>query len=122
MTAVAGDHLPVDPPRPAEHGVRWTDVPIAMEYASAAVEMAVTRRTEEADRYVFELKTVDDRPGRMTVRRTDNDRIYEAEATVGRFDLANDRILAERLLAAFDRQMHQFGKKRTLPMIDDEAR
>lgn len=116
MRSVAGDHLVVQPPF-SSGSVRWSDIPLALDYACAVVEMAIVRTIYEPDGYVFKLKTIDDRPGEITLRRVDDERVYLAEATVGR--LGDDEDLARRLLVELDRQLHLFGSKRKLIMVDD---
>jgi len=112
LVELAAGHIPVSPPGPALLGVRWRDVPLAMFYAAAEVEMAIARTVVQADSYAFSLRTVDDRPGRIVVRRTGDDTVYEARASIGRFD--DDIAASEALAAAFDRQMRAFGRKRQL--------
>ena len=79
--------------------------------------MAIIRTIAEPECYIFTLKTIDDRPGEITLRRVDDDRVYVAEATVGR--LGDDEDLARRLLGELDRQLHLFGAKRKLIRVDD---
>ena len=121
----------VNRPRPAPGGLRWSDVEQAAKWAvgEAGVEMAVieTLRHDETGMvidenvfsagrliwsYTFRLKTVEDRPAELIVRRRDDYRVYDATATVGRF--ADDHQRAEALLAAFDQMMRAFGRKRGL--------
>lgn len=116
LRSVAGDHMVVRPPT-ASGSIRWSDVPLALGYACAEVEMAIVRTISEPQRYIFKLKTIDDRPGEITIRRVDDDRVYIAEATVGR--LGDDEDLARRLLSELDRQLHRFGAKRKLIRVDD---
>jgi len=116
LAKLAGGHDAVDPPRAAPLGVRWRDVPLAMHYATAEVEMAIARTVEQAGGYTFVIRTIDDRPGAIVVRQTGDDRIYEARATIGRFE---DAAAAAALEAAFDRQMRAFGKKRWFVYGDD---
>lgn len=104
------DHQAVAPPRPALFGVRWTDVPQATLFACDDAEMAVVRTLERPWGYEFHLLTIENFPGRLLVRRTDNKLVYEAEATIG---LYGDHVArARELLEAFDQQMRAFGKKR----------
>ena len=116
MRAVAGDHVVVRPPA-TSGSVRWSDVPLALDYACAEVEMAIVQTIFESDGYVFKLKTIDDRPGEIKLCRVDDERVYVAEATVGR--LGDDEDLASRLLVELDRQLHLFGAKRKLIWVDD---
>lgn len=116
LRSVAGDHVVVRPPT-TSGSIRWSDVPLALEYACAEVEMAIIRTIAEPECYIFTLKTIDDRPGEITLRRVDDDRVYVAEASVGR--LGDDEDLARRLLGELDRQLHLFGAKRKLIRVDD---
>lgn len=117
LNSVAGDHPPVDSPFMAVGPVRWSDVATSTYYACNDVEMAVTRTIEDESSFTFHLKTVDDRPGRLLISRVEDDRMYTAEAVVGRFE--DDDELARRLIAAFDRHMRLFGAKRSLAEGDD---
>ena len=116
MRAVAGDHIVAHPPSTTA-SVRWSDIPLALDYACAEVEMAIVRTTFEPDSYIFKLKTIDDRPGEIKLCRVDDERVYVAEATIGR--LGDDEDLARRLLVELDRQLHLFGAKRKLIWVDD---
>lgn len=127
--SIARDRTPVNPPGPAPGGLRWSDVQLAVEWAVAepGVEMAIVQtlhhdetgmvineRVRGAERliwrYTFRLKTVEDRPAQLIVRRRDDPSVYEATATVGRF--GDDHQRAEKLLAALDSMMQAFGRKR----------
>ncbi|UCD76040.1 MAG: hypothetical protein JSV91_03780 [Phycisphaerales bacterium] len=115
LRSVAEGEEPVNPPAAAPRGMRFIDVPNAVRAACAEVEMAVvsTQRIEKGGGggggYKFALKTIEDWPAELVVMRTDDDRIYQATATVGRFE---DRVArAERLLDALQKQMRAFGAK-----------
>ncbi len=127
--SIAQDRTPVNPPGPAPGGLRWSDVQQAAEWAVAepGVEMAIvqTLRHDETGMvinekvrfgerliwgYTFRLKTVEDRPAQLVVRRRDDRSVYEATVTVGRF--GDDHQRAEKLRAAFDDMMRAFGRKR----------
>jgi hypothetical protein len=127
--SIARDRTPVNPPAPAPGGLRWSDVQQAAAWAVAedGVEMAIvqTLRHDEtgmvinekvrvAERliwgYTFQLKTIEDRPAQLVVRRRDDRSVYEASVTVGRF--GDDYQRAEKLRTAFDSMMHAFGRKR----------
>jgi len=96
-----------------EEGVRWSDVPLAVLYACDEIEAAVTRQAEHDWGWEFAIRTVEDWPATLRVRRADPPRIYDASASVGVFGDRTDRAAA--LLAAFDEQMRAFGRKRGLP-------
>ncbi|MHC4991766.1 MAG: hypothetical protein ACYTGC_12375 [Planctomycetota bacterium] len=112
LAALADGHEPSSAPRSAPEGVRWSDVRRAVEAAcnELGVEMAVVRRHTHDWGYRFELKTVEDRPAELTVRRVDGPGVYETTATVGRFQDDEDR--AEALRRAFDEHMRAYGRKR----------
>ena len=127
--SIAQDRTPVNPPGPAPGGLRWSDVQQAAVWAVAepGVEMAIvqTLRHDETGMvitekvlfgerliwcYTFRLKTIEDRPAQLIVRRRDDPSVYETTATVGRF--GDDHQRAEKLRAAFDSMMRAFGRKR----------
>jgi len=127
--SIAQGRTPVNPPRPAPGGLRWSDVQPAAAWAVAepGVEMAIVQTLRhdkngmvinETARfgasliwgYTFQLKTVEDRPAQLIVRRRDDPSVYETTATVGRF--FDDYQRAEKLRAAFDHMMRAFGRKR----------
>lgn len=113
MGSVAAGATVVERPQRAPHGVRWSDVEAAASAAAAEVEMAIVRTVKLPDAapgFEFILKSVDDRPASLTVRRLESDRVYEAAATVGRF--GDDHVTEKKLLAAFERFMHDYGNKR----------
>ncbi|HRP63696.1 MAG TPA: hypothetical protein PK400_10410 [Phycisphaerales bacterium] len=109
MASVAPDHVASPLPKPR---MRWEDVAIAADYATTESEIAIVHMDKgDADhRLVFHLKTLDDRPGRLTVVRVDGPQVYTAEASIGRF--GDDTQRAEQFLALFDRFMREFGAKR----------
>ena len=103
----------VNPPTRATYGVRWSDVSQAVAAAcnEAGVEMTIVEKLELDWGYTFILKTVEDRPAQLIVRRLDNNQVYQATATVGRFK--DDQKRADKLLAAFGQMMKAFGNKRS---------
>ncbi len=110
--SIAQDRTPVNPPRPATGGLRWSDVQQAAAWAVAedGVEMAIVQTLRHDWGYTFRLKTIEDRPAQLIVRRRDDRSVYEATVTVGRF--GDDHQRAEKLRAAFDHMMRAFGRKR----------
>ena len=116
QTAAEGG--PGDPPAPAPHGKRWSDVPQAVAAACNDVEMAVVDviEGEGGDVLRFRLLAAEGWPGEVVVRRLPPPDIYAAEASIGRFPDKPARIeRAERLLEAIDRYLQAFGAKRALP-------
>ena len=127
--SIAQGRTPVNPPRPAPGGLRWSDVQLAAAWAVAepGVGMAIVQTLRHDKNgmvinetvrfgarliwgYTFRLKTVEDRPAQLIVRRRDDPSVYEATVTVGRF--GDDHQRAEKLRAAFDHMMLAFGRKR----------
>jgi hypothetical protein len=102
----------VNTPGPARHGVRWSDLAIAVAYACDDVEMAVVREIEHDWGAEFVLRTINDEPGVLTVRRMDDANRYEAEAVIGFFKDRRDQAAA--LIKALDRHWREFGRKRSL--------
>ena len=103
---------PVNPPSRATNGVRWSDVPRAATAAcnERGVEMAIVEEIDQDWGYTFILKTVEDKPAKLVVRRLYNAQVYQASATVGRFH--DDQKRADKLLAVFEQKMQAFGRKR----------
>ena len=110
FSGLATDHAIVQVPVPAAFGVRWEDVKLAVVYSCDDAQMAVASTIEHGWGYEFQLKTIEDYPGVLTVKRLGAPRVYQASARIGEFNDHPDR--AAELLAAFDRQMRAFGKKR----------
>ncbi len=81
--------------------------------------MAVVRTEEVPGGTRFELKTVDDRPALLEVRRTGDQRVYEATATVGRFQ--DDPQRAAALIRALDQRMLAYGGKRGFYELEQVA-
>ena len=117
MKSVAAGYRSENPPVPAPHGVRWADVPEAVRDACGVegVEMAVVSEREYDWGYRYQLYTIDERPAVLIVRRVPGRKVYEAEATVGRFH--DDQARAGALLDAFDAQMRRQG---ALPKFNQE--
>lgn len=111
---LAAGHDSVSTPMPAAAGMRWSDVPLAVFYACDEVEMAITRTTEHDWGYQFDLLSIENWPGRLVMQRTDDERVYEAHATIGRFGDKTER--AAMLLEAIEKKMRAFGRK---PRIDE---
>ena len=108
----AADHIPVRTPHPATYGVRWSDVPNAVVYALDEVEMAVVSKREHDWGWEFQILSVEDDPGTLLVKRTNDERVYEATATIGGLIVQTER--AQVLLNEFDKQMLAFGRKKSL--------
>jgi len=108
-------HQPTRSPAAAAHGKRWSDLQSAVSVACAETEMAVVRKTEHDWGVECQLRTIEDFPGQLIIKRTNDDRVYEATATIGRFQDHCDR--AAQLVASIEKHMLEFGKKRK--MIDE---
>jgi len=110
--------------RAAEHGVRWADVEAAVLDACSDVEMAVveTIREDEGSRLRFRLKTIEEWPGELVVRRVEPPTVYEATATVSDHpDWPQRRERADALLIALEQRMTAYGRKRSYKPIELRA-
>jgi len=116
MKTVAIDHTPSQP-RPFVREMRWSDLPAAVSAAcdQPGVEMVIVQQEQVAWGTVFHLRTVEDRPAMLEVRRRDDERLYEARAMIGHFNLAKDEARANLLLQEVDRAMERYAKKKRLP-------
>lgn len=119
MRDVAPGHRPTRtavPAPAAEGGVRWSDVEAAAGAACSAIEAAVVGKTgdADADEYRFRIRTIENWPGELVVRRVDPPAMYEATAWIGRFP--DERVeRRDALLRAFDARLRAFGMKRKYP-------
>lgn len=108
-------------------GQRWSDMEAAVLYACDDTEMAVIARKQtfggadgrQSVGWEFTLRTAEDWPGMLTIHRLPIDptkpspqSVYEAAAEIGRFGDHTQRV--EALLAAIDRQLTAFGRKKRL--------
>jgi hypothetical protein len=129
MQATTGRPETADRPARAPRGVRWSDVPLALAnacdeegvemtvvraraYDAQDVEMTGTRtRDEQPHKYVFDLRTVENWPGQLVVRRGDGGQVYDiTEVSIGRFPDDPDRVdRAEALVKAFKEQLERLG-------------
>jgi len=115
MRACVQENEAIDPPRPAALGKRWSDIEDAVYYACEDVEAAVmgTTRREDGRLLVFRLRTIEDWPGELLVRRTDDVNVYHAEVWFGRFpDDPKHAARRDALIAALERNLCAFGLKR----------
>ncbi len=113
LEAMAHGHRPVNPPGPAPQKARWSDVEPAAAAALDDVEAAVVETVREpGGRAVrFRIRTVEDWPGELVVRRLDDPAVYEAKAWIGHFpDMPARRERCDALLEAFDRRMAELGR------------
>lgn len=114
MRGVAPDHeLSLDcRPEP----VMWDDICRVVDAACSEVFMAVAQVSdvsEEAKR-VYHLRTIDEKPATLTVRRSDESWMgYEATAEVGLFGTETDAARAADLVAHFEQHLGQFTQRRT---------
>jgi hypothetical protein len=108
--SLAAGEKAVNPPGPAPYGMRWSDLPQALDAACEEVEMAVVRTTKHEWGIEFTLVTIEDYPGTLTVRNIGEPGIYEAQASIGLFGDHENQ--ADALLAALHKSMMAFGKKR----------
>ena len=115
MRSMASGQRPVNPPAPAPGGLRFSDVKAAVDEACTAIEAVVVRTYEDSQgRWCrFELRTVQDAPGELVVRRVDGPAVYEAQAWIGRFAAEPGNLKrADALVKALAGQMKRLGKQK----------
>jgi hypothetical protein len=114
MRGVAEGHEPADHAAPAPGGMRFSDLRPALAAACRDVEAAVVRTVEEEDGLHFHLRTIEDWPGLLVVRRAEGPEVYEiVELSFGRFPDDPDKLArAEALRGALHRWMLEYGAKR----------
>ncbi len=121
LDALATGHVPSQYPQPAPGpaGVRWTDVPLAVREAvgEEGVEMAILQRIDGDGTYTFVLRTIEDWPAELVIRRTYDEDVYNVERiSIGRFPDEPARIeRGELLLKEFRRHLERLGKQRQYP-------
>lgn len=109
-----------DPARPAQYGVRWSDIALAAYKAGYGLELAVLSTTLEEDGAVQRIRliSVGEVPVELVVRKVPPPQVYEATATAGLFE---DRTtLAANLLREFHSAMRAFGAKPGWPPLRNE--
>lgn len=99
------------------HGIRWTDVPRAMDKAAEESNMAVLRsRTVDKDHVLIQLVSIQGWPAVVRVQRLPDAPWIAAEALVGPWpeEPALQR-RASTLQSSFLDWMHRFGKMKRVP-------
>lgn len=120
LGSVAEGGRAVNAPGPAPGGMRWSDVPAAVSAAcdDPGVEMVIVETfatpPENPDRYRFVLRTIEDWPGELVIRRAVGQPVYEIESvSVGRFPSEPARReRAQALVQAFEKHLEAFGRKK----------
>ncbi len=118
LRSVAAGHVTVEPPGRARFGKRWADLPDALASAcnDDRVEVTIVETVKETDGdlYRFRLRTIEDWPGELVVRRAEGRRVYEVvEVWIGRFPAEPKHAARiKRLLDALEKYMKAYGRKR----------
>ena len=112
---LAAGHRPVNPPAPAEGGIDWNDAVPAARSAVGEVEATVVsvESAPDGSSHRFLIRTVEDYPGEVVIRRVDGPSVYAAEAWIGRFP--NEPRHAERaqkLVEEIDKELRRLGEQR----------
>ncbi len=114
--SLAQSRTVVDPPGPAPYKVRWADVPLAVNQAcdELGVEMVVVETVEQDGGLVFRMRTVEDWPATLEIRRVDPPKIYEiVDCRVGRFYEQPAKVArCDKLKAAFVKKLEKLGRVR----------
>jgi hypothetical protein len=90
----------------APYGIRFSDVPRAIDLAAGKVEMAVVSIQEEKDMYFIQLLTLSSQPATVVVKKTNDPQVLQATYEVGVFP---DAEAAKRLQDAFERALLAWG-------------
>jgi len=113
LESLAEDHELSQRPTTGPPRGRWRDVPGAAAAAAAEAEMAIVRREDTDDGYIFHLVTIEQWPGRLHVQRAAEPRIWSATARIGMFDQREKR--ADELLKLFEQKMRAMSRKPKFP-------
>lgn len=130
MTAILVEAAEATPPGgqplsllPA-NGIRWSDVPLAMDKAAEVVHMAVLRHEDIGENEVqYELTSVQGWPATVTVHRLDDAPWVDATVLMGPWPNSDDLAARSReLRSAFLAWMTKFGAmKRVEPLRRDNG-
>ncbi|MCA9290325.1 MAG: hypothetical protein KDA25_04295 [Phycisphaerales bacterium] len=108
----ATDHTPSARPTAAPDG-RWSDLDRAVDTGCAPFEIAVVRRENRPDgAAVFHVRTLDGRPGRLTLRPTGDAQIFDGVAAIGLVD--RDPALEVAIIESVRDALREWGAKRRL--------
>jgi hypothetical protein len=92
--------------------LRWSDIPQAVDLACSDNQTAITRTTRTADGYQFELKTINDHRGRLTIYPTGDETLYRCQITLGLFD--DQGQLKDALFESIRQHLQTLARKRSL--------
>ncbi len=116
--SLAAGTTAVNPPAPAPHGVRWSEIPQALVWAcnEDGVEMVIVQTNQDLDGYEFILRTIEDWPAKLVIGHGRGEQVYEiTEVSVGRFPDNPDRVeRGAALVKAFETWLRTMGAKRKL--------
>ncbi len=113
MQSAAREHVP--PPFVAQ-GMRWTDVPEALELAcdKKGVEMGIVSTEADDQHYDFQLVTIEDWPVHLVIERLEDERVYEVRTVeVGRFNNRPER--GDALIDALAESMQEIAERPRFP-------
>ena len=114
--ALAAGATVVDPPAPAPHGVRWSEIPQALAWAcnEEGVEMVIVETHQDVYGYDFTLRTIENWPARLVIGHGRGEQVYEiTEVSVGRFPDNPERIeRGAALVEAFEMWLRRMGARK----------
>jgi hypothetical protein len=103
-------------PAPGPSGLRWSDVPEAAASAcnEEGVELVIVRVIRSPGEFRFVLRSIEDWPGELVVRRVEGPEVYEVvDCRVGRFPDQPQKVARrDKLVEAFRRKMVELGRTR----------
>ena len=118
MKGVSAGHTVVNRPAPAPRGVRWSEIPLAVAWASGqdGVEMTITDTFEIPDEYQFEFRTIENWPARLVIVQGKDDRVYEVQSVwVGRFPSQPQHVERAALLVShFEARLRVLGGRKQI--------
>ncbi len=118
MKGVSAGHTVVNRPALAPGGIRWSEIPLAVTWASGqdGVEMTITDTFEDPDEFQFELLTIENLPARLVIVEGTGDRVYEVRSvSVGRFpDEPRHVERAALLVSHFEARLRVLGGRKKI--------
>ncbi len=116
LKTIAAGATVVNPPAPAPHGVRWSEIPQALAWAcdEDGVEMTIVETHQDIYGYDFTLRTIESWPARLVIGHGRGEQVYEiTEVSVGRFPDNPERVeRGAALVKAFEKWLRTMGARK----------
>ncbi len=111
----AAGHRPVNPPSKAKGGIDWADAELAVSLAVEDVEATIvtTEAADDGQSFRFVIRTIENFPGEVNIRRVDGPSVYEAQAWIGRFPTEARHVKrAEKIIKGIEKHIKQLGRQK----------